>query len=465
MSAPSHITGHVMSQHKPPFLRLGIRQKMILVLLGTLIMALGVNSWFALEQQREDVVKETNRHAMDISRYVSRSLAPSVMGDDHDATQRLLNDLMKSQDIEYAKVSNVKGKTIAEAGHVHDVHEYQAALHEPVRIDNEVVGHLTLGISTRKVIKSIEDQRSSLIKRDSLIILLIALGEFFALSRIVVCPIGVISRSIRNSVADDGKIVSDIPLDSDDELGDLARRFNLLRMERNSANERLQLKIDAADNKLLETNQKLLKQSLELKLMNQELQKISITDALTGLYNRRHFDMTTESDVALSLRHGENNSLLLIDIDLFKNINDIYGHDVGDIVLKDVARVLRQHTRKSDVLCRIGGEEFAILCKRADTSGAMAIAEKLRVAIEAHRVRVGNQVFSLTISIGAVSIPEASEIDSVEKLLKAADVALYQSKERGRNRVTHFFSCGAQHDMQENNVIPFVRDGGSVKTF
>jgi len=445
-----------MSQHKSPFLRLGIRQKMILVLLGVLVVALGINGWLALKRQQEDILKEANHHAADIARYVSRSLAFSVVGYDYHTIQLLLNELITLQDIEYVKVSNAKGKAMAEAGSLRDVGEYQVTLHEPIKLDSDIVGHLTLGVSTLGITKNMEEQRSSLIQRESLIILLIALGEFLALSYIIVRPMGIISRSIRGSVADDGKIVGDIPLQSGDEFGDLARQFNMLRTELNSANERLQSKIDAADNKLLETNQKLLKQSLELKLMNKELQQLSITDALTGLYNRRHFDTTTETEVALSLRHGEPNSLLLIDIDFFKKINDVYGHDAGDVVLREVATVLREHTRKSDAVCRIGGEEFAILCKRADTPGAMALAEKLRAAIETHRVRVGSQVLSLTISIGAASIPDNAGTDSVEKLLKCADTALYHSKKHGRNRSTHF-SFITHHDMEKENIIPFPK--------
>ena len=147
---------------------------------------------------------------------------------------------------------------------------------------------------------------------------------------------------------------------------------------------------------------------------------------------------------------------MLIDIDFFKKINDVYGHDAGDVVLKEVAKVLREHTRKSDAVCRIGGEEFAILCKRADTEGATAIAEKLRAAIEAHSVRVGNKNISLTISIGAVSIPDNAGTDSAEKLLKCADVALYHSKKHGRNRSTHF-SFFFPHDTNTGNVFPFVK--------
>lgn len=429
---------------------------MVLVLLGVLMMALGVNGWLALKRQQEDILKEANDHAAEIARYVSHSLAFSVVGHDYHTIQLLLNELITLQDIEYVRVSNAKDKTMAEAGSLHDVGEHQVTLHEPIKLDSDIIGHLTLGVSTLGITKNMEEQRYSLIKRESLIILLIALGEFLALSYIIVRPMGIISRSIQGNVADDGKIVGDIPLQSGDEFGDLARQFNMLRMELNSANERLQTKIDAADARLIETNVQLLKQSLELKLMNKELQQISVTDALTGLYNRRYFDTVVETEVALSLRHGEPNSLLLIDIDFFKKINDVYGHDAGDLVLKEVATVLREHTRKSDALCRIGGEEFVILCKRADVPGAMAIAEKLRAAIEAHRVRVGNQVLSLTISIGAISIPDNAGTDSAEKLLKCADIALYHSKKHGRNQTTHF-SLIAQHNMEKENIIPFTK--------
>lgn len=445
-----------MLPNKVSFMRLGIRQKMILVLLCVLMIALGVNGWFALKRQQEGILKETNRYASDITRYVSRSLAFSVVGYDYHTIQLLLDELIKSKDIEYVKVSNSKGKTMAEAGALRDASEHQVTLHEPILIDNDIVGHLTIGVSTLNITKNMEEQRASLIKRESLIILLIALGEFFALSYIIVRPMGIISRSIRGSVTGDGKIASDIPLQSGDEFGDLAKQFNSLRTELNGANARLQSKIDAADHKLLETNQKLLKQSLELKLMNKELQQLSITDALTGLYNRRHFDATTETEVALSLRHGEPNSLLLIDIDFFKKINDVHGHDAGDAVLKEVATVLREHTRKSDALCRIGGEEFAILCRRADTSGALAIAEKLRAAVEAHAVRVNNKNISVTISIGAASIPDEAGTDNAEKFLKCADIALYHSKKRGRNQTTHFLLI-TDYDREKENVIPFAK--------
>lgn len=445
-----------MLPNKISFMRLGIRQKMILVLLCVLMIALGVNGWFALKRQQEGILKETNRYATDITRYVSRSLAFSVVGYDYHTIQLLLDELIKSKDIEYVKVSNSKGKTMAEAGALRDTSEHQVTLHEPILIDNDIVGHLTIGVSTLNITKNMEEQRSSLIKRESLIILLIALGEFLALSYIIVRPMGIISRSIRGSVTGDGKITNDIPLQSGDEFGDLAQQFNLLRTELNGANARLQSKIDAADHKLLETNQKLLKQSLELKLMNKELQQLSITDALTGLYNRRHFDATTETEVALSLRHGEPNSLLLIDIDFFKKINDVHGHDAGDAVLKEVATVLREHTRKSDALCRIGGEEFAILCRRADTSGALAIAEKLRAAVEAHAVRVNNKNISVTISIGAASIPDEAGTDNAEKFLKCADIALYHSKKRGRNQTTHFLLI-TDYDREKENVIPFAK--------
>ena len=120
----------------------------------------------------------------------------------------------------------------------------------------------------------------------------------------------------------------------------------------------------------------------QLKQLNEEFKLLSITDPLTGLFNRRHFDELMTAEVSVSNRYHDNNSVLLIDIDFFKGINDTYGHYVGDSVLKALTSTLVENLRQTDAVCRIGGEEFAVLCKRADAAAAMEIAEKLRKSIE-----------------------------------------------------------------------------------
>ncbi len=169
--------------------------------------------------------------------------------------------------------------------------------------------------------------------------------------------------------------------------------------------------------------------TLELMEKNQQLEILSVTDALTGLFNRRKLDQEMEEELTLSRRYAVEIALVLIDIDHFKRVNDTHGHGAGDRVLAGVADVLRDCTRDSDALGRLGGEEFVVLCRHSSRDGGMAIAENLRAAIATH-VFVG--VDPITASFGVSAYRDG---DTVASLLGRADAALYRAKHNGRNRV------------------------------
>ncbi len=167
----------------------------------------------------------------------------------------------------------------------------------------------------------------------------------------------------------------------------------------------------------------------ELKLRNRELAVLSTTDQLTGLFNRRYIEQQANDAIAGCKRYGDGIALIMMDIDHFKTINDTYGHDAGDEVLVNIAALLKENIRETDIAGRWGGEEFIILF-RADAGGAVANAEKLRKNIMAgDHGRAGN----VTASFGVTRYLEG---DSIDSLVKRADQALYRSKESGRNRVT-----------------------------
>lgn len=411
---------------------------MVMVLLAVLLVALGSSGWMAFKKQEETILKEVNRHGADITHYVSRSLAFSVVGYDYQTIQLLLNELITFEDVVSVSVTNAKGKTMGEASKAVPDGSALVIFKEPIRFDNEVVGNLTVGLTTHKIIEDVEQQKESLIKREAVLILLIALGEFMALSYLIVRPVRVISRALQSNVAADGEINGDIDIHSYDEFGELATRFNTMRIQLNNANHMLHAKIEASDQKLRDTNYKLIAQQFELKRINEELKVLSVTDELTGLYNRRQLDTLLRTEVSLALRHGIANSLLIIDIDFFKHVNDAYGHDVGDAVLREVAQVLRQQVRKTDLLCRVGGEEFVVLCKRADIESSLVIAEKLRHAIEYHAIEITQKPIKVTVSIGAATLPNDYGTANADELYKLADTALYFSKQHGRNRSTHY---------------------------
>ncbi len=168
----------------------------------------------------------------------------------------------------------------------------------------------------------------------------------------------------------------------------------------------------------------------EQKRLEDELRSQSVTDGLTGLYNRRHLDAALAAEFSRVQRYGPPLAVLMQDVDHFKRFNDEHGHDMGDRVLRAVAAALKQALRGQDIACRYGGEEFLAILPSTDCDGAMVVAERVRSAVEAMEV----DGLKVTVSIGVAGIPELA-VPSAEALVEAADAALYQAKKAGRNRV------------------------------
>jgi len=164
---------------------------------------------------------------------------------------------------------------------------------------------------------------------------------------------------------------------------------------------------------------------------NRRLDELSRTDSLTGIGNRRSFDGELVSRFEHALRYGRPLTLVMIDIDHFKKINDTFGHQAGDEVLQRIARVLQRTTRQSDFVARFGGEEFVVLLPETPMLEGLQVAEKIRAAVAAEDLP--NRV---TVSAGVATMPQP-HIDSPDALIAAADAALYKAKESGRNRVEH----------------------------
>ena len=172
----------------------------------------------------------------------------------------------------------------------------------------------------------------------------------------------------------------------------------------------------------------------EHKKMQEKLQRQAITDELTGIYNRRHFMFRAEEEVQRMRRYGGAGSLLMLDLDSFKRVNDVFGHPVGDTVLQSVTEICQQMLRCNDVFGRIGGEEFAILLMETDVEQAKLVAERVRKSIEeAVFFAKADQAITLSVSIGVTQYN--SPEDTLLQLLSRADNALYAAKNGGRNRV------------------------------
>ena len=167
----------------------------------------------------------------------------------------------------------------------------------------------------------------------------------------------------------------------------------------------------------------------------QELERLATEDSLTGLFNRRYLMQTGAHEVARMRRYGSPMALMLLDVDNFKEINDTWGHPVGDRVLLGLARVMNAIVRDQDIVGRLGGEEFAIMLPETDAEGAVVIAERMRAAVQAAEMTVTEEggAVRITVSIGFTTL--APENDSFDAALVRADKALYRAKESGRNCV------------------------------
>lgn len=165
-----------------------------------------------------------------------------------------------------------------------------------------------------------------------------------------------------------------------------------------------------------------------------ELERQALTDPMTKLFNRRYLSEVTKPLMELMYRNSSKLSVILLDIDKFKHINDTYGHQIGDDVIIELAQTLQTYTRKSDIICRFGGEEFVILLPETTTEGALSLAEVLRSEVE-KLVMVFSQNIELrfTISIGVSTVEKGEQ--NLDAVIMRADSALYAAKENGRNKV------------------------------
>jgi len=166
--------------------------------------------------------------------------------------------------------------------------------------------------------------------------------------------------------------------------------------------------------------------------LQNSLEHLAVTDELTGLYNRRYFDKKMSEEFNRCKRSNNQFSILMIDIDHFKHINDTYGHQFGDDVLIEFSKKLETHVREIDMLARWGGEEFAMMIVDSDKQKSRSIANKIRGLIESLKMSTGVTDVNVTVSIGCANSLEG---DSVKAIIKRADQALYKAKNNGRNMV------------------------------
>ena len=169
-------------------------------------------------------------------------------------------------------------------------------------------------------------------------------------------------------------------------------------------------------------------------VFQRQMYESALRDDLTKTFNKKYFTDRLESEFAFAMRTKADLSLVVFDLDHFKTINDTYGHPVGDLVLSDMAQAVAALIRAEDVFARVGGEEFAVICRGADSVQGLAVAERVRQAVAGQTFTTDDKTIPVAVSAGVASIPD-TRIADAQALIAAADHALYEAKRTGRNRV------------------------------
>jgi diguanylate cyclase (GGDEF)-like protein len=293
-----------------------------------------------------------------------------------------------------------------------------------VVLGNTTIGGVAIGFSTHPL-----DEKIDTLTRQSIFLIIISLGMggviTFVISQQITNPLGLLTNLAGRMAG--GEQSLRIDLTSKDEIGQLGSAFN--RMAQAIQKREQDLRKLAED-----LEQTVADRTEELRTQNKILEKIAITDSLTQAYNRHHFFDLSEKEIQRATRYGHPLSVMLLDVDHFKVVNDTYGHRVGDQVLVNIVRLCQENIRNIDVFARYGGEEFVILLPETACEETSLMAERICTLVAETPITLGAINISVTLSIGVACWNGDQELN-FDQLLSRADIALYRAKDKGRNMV------------------------------
>lgn len=295
-----------------------------------------------------------------------------------------------------------------------------------IRVGNQTIGAIAIGFSTQRHDQKVKDLT---LQGLALALIVIFLGGLFTFgtARKITSPLSELANVANEMKAGNLSIRANQPK-VDDEIGQLSTAFN--QMAASIQQRQLELR-EFADGLERTVNER----TAELQEQAKILEEMAITDPLTQAYNRRQFFKLAKIEMERAQNTGVQLSVIVIDADHYKRVNDTFGHQIGDLVLIKLVEICHGAIRKTDVFARYGGEEFVILMPETDSETARLIAERIRERVENTRLPVNGQVVQITISLGISTFNNIQEL-SFDSLLTQADRALYKSKRTGRNRVT-----------------------------
>jgi diguanylate cyclase (GGDEF)-like protein len=354
----------------------------------------------------------------------------------YDHEGRILSDSNETA-ITYSQDINPLGLKLVslESGHVYMQWERnQLVSGRAVRIGDQTIGAVATGLSLQKL-----DEQISTATRQHIAVAFITVffGSVlaFLLARQVTNPVkelGIVAAQMA-----EGDLTRRVQIDAKDEIGKLGEVFNLMASA-------IQQREQALRNLARNLEQEVEERTATLREQTKTLEHMAVTDPLTKILNRRRFFELADLELERATRFGHPLALVVIDADHFKNINDTFGHPIGDQVLVSLAQLCQRNIRNIDIFGRYGGEEFILLLPETECTEAFEIAERLRKIVATTVQEIEGNKISLTLSMG-ISYSDSVQKPSLSSLVSWADQALYQSKQSGRNMVTIW--------KQENDIL------------
>lgn len=417
----------------------GLRLKLMFVVVMGLVIGVSILGYFKLQQDRQDIYEAANRSGQERIALISKSFSNLLAGYDYTNMESLADSIILAPDIQTLKLENKNGKIAVERKDANfSNNDRNLIFTAPVTFGTDLIGNIELQISTKELEATLHETFVTLLQRIIGIGMFLALLIYIVASIVVLSPISKIRNTMQSIVANPDGGLQSLEESGNDELADLSRIFNKMQASLHKHQLQLKERVQIADENLIRTNDELTKRSIELEQMVVMAQQLATTDSLTGLKNRRFLDDSLGAFFAQAKRHQDPLCLVLIDVDKFKQINDVYGHFSGDDVLRKISDLMRWRTRDSDINARMGGDEFAFILPRTSVMQGKIFAQNMLESIREHSfVLSADTTLKVTLSIGVAELSD--DIKSVEALYGLADKALYESKHRGRNQVTGIF--------------------------
>lgn len=436
----------------------GLRLKLVTLVVIGIVSGFTVFGIFQVQIQKQRITDEMRRSGQERVEMVSEAVANLLVGYDYSNMESLAERIVQQPDVQHLIIRNRETKVMVSRNKPSVPDQTTLSFTAPVLFSGEIIGRVDLQVSLARLESEINRIYLDVVLQQIFFGFFLGLLIYFTASRVIVKPISRISEHMKLILSSKFDTTpEELPLTSRDEIGDLTRMFNNLNRKVVEAQQRLREKIDLAGSALMKTNQQLKQRTLELEQRSLDLEKalnlvekLAVTDSLTDLRNRRYFDDNLAASFARAQRFNEPLSLILIDIDYFKNINDTYGHAAGDTILQTLAELFKSRTRETDISARLGGDEFSFLLYRTDRETGQAFAEELLTKTRQLQFSFHDQTVIIGLSIGVAC--NWDNIHSIEALYGAADEALYEAKRRGRNQVA-VYPFGSQVSAKTSETL------------